>query len=179
MTKRYTSDLHLQHNNILKYDNRPFNSIEEHDEHIVEVINEYVNKDDQLYILWDICWKPNKWIETLKEIKCNNVFFIQGNHDFTKYLKIYENLWWTNLWLMHIDKEAKVVLCHYPMEEWFHSHHKEDGRFFHIHGHSHWNSIRRKWRIDVGLTFKDMWRPVTLEEIKEILINNENIDHGI
>ena len=35
----FVSDLHLSHKNILKYDNRPFNSIEEHDQSIINNIN--------------------------------------------------------------------------------------------------------------------------------------------
>ena len=80
---------------------------------------------------------------------------------------------------MHIDKESNVVLCHYPIEEWYKPRHKWDGRFFHIHWHSHWNSKDMEWRIDVGLTFKNIRRPVTLDEVKVALINNQNIDHGL
>ena len=49
--KRYTSDLHLNHKNILKYDKRPFNSIEEHDKGIIDNINSLVKETDELYIL--------------------------------------------------------------------------------------------------------------------------------
>lgn len=167
--KYYISDLHLQHENVLKYDDRPFSNIDAHDMTIINIINHTVWVDDKLYILGDISWKANKNIELLKAIQCKNVYFVQGNHDFTKYLKLYEELWRTNLWNMHIDKEDNVVLCHYPMEERFHSHHKEDKRFIHIHWHSHWNSMQRKWRIDVGLTFKDVTKPLSIEQIRNII----------
>jgi len=173
--KYYISDLHLQHNNVLKYDNRPFDTIEEHDKTIIDNINKIVGKDDELYILWDIAWKANKALEDLGRIKCKNVSFIQGNHDFSKYLKLYEKLWWTNLWLMHIDKDAKVVLCHYPMDEWFHSRHKDDWQFIHIHWHSHWNSEKKKNRLDVSITFKPFNKPLSLEDIKDIVSFNNNL----
>lgn len=167
--KYYTSDLHLQHTNVLKYDERPFSTIEEHDLAVIDIINQTVWVDDQLYILWDISWKANKSIDRLSKIKCRNIYFLIGNHDFSNFIKIYEKLWWTNLWLMHIDNESNVVLCHYPMEEWYHSNHKDLGRYIHIHWHSHWNSIQRYGRIDVWLTFKDVKTPLSLNTIKSIV----------
>ena len=173
--KYYISDLHLQHNNVLKYDNRPFDNIEEHDKQIIDNINSVVGKDDELYILWDIARKANKALDDLAKIKCKNVYFIQGNHDFSKYLKLYEKLWWTNLGLAHIDKDAKVMLCHYPMDERFHSRHREPDNYIHIHWHSHWNSENKKNRLDVGITFKPFNKPLSLEDIKYIINFNNNL----
>jgi calcineurin-like phosphoesterase family protein len=167
--KFYISDLHLQHTNVLKYDNRPFDNIEEHDKQVIENINSVVGSTDELYLLWDISRKANKSIENLARIKCKNVFFLQGNHDFSKYLKIYEKLWWTNLWLCHLDKDAKVMLCHYPMDEWFHSRHKEPDTYINIHWHSHWNSRAIKNRIDVWMTFNPINKPLSLDNIKEMV----------
>ena len=163
--KRYTADLHLQHANILKYDNRPFKTIEEHDQAIIDIINQYVYKGDELYILWDISWKAPQSIELLKQIKCKQIYFLKWNHDFSKWIPLYEELWRTNLWLMHIDKHAKVVLCHYPMDEWFHSRHRDPGNYIHIHWHSHWNSREVKNRLDVWFTFDKIDRPISLEQI--------------
>jgi len=170
--KWYTADLHLQHNNILVYDDRPFNTIEEHDDTIVDIINSVVWTNDELYVLWDISRKGNKSIELLRGIKCKNIFFTPGNHDFSKYVKKYEEeLWRTNLWLMYIDKDAKVVLSHYPIEEWYHSRHRFWEWYLHLHWHSHHNGRVIPNRIDVWLTFKDWDRPASL---KELLIINEH-----
>ena len=65
----------------MRYDNRPFNTIEVHDIQVIENINSVVGRDDELYILWDIAWKANKALEDLSNIRCKNVFFIQWNHD--------------------------------------------------------------------------------------------------
>ena len=49
-----TSDLHFGHKNILEYDKRPFSSIEEHDESLIENWNSLVRPQDLVYCLGDI-----------------------------------------------------------------------------------------------------------------------------
>ena len=52
-----TADLHLNHQGILKTC-RKFNSIEEHNEYIIQQYNSVVGKDDLVYILGDCLWAP-------------------------------------------------------------------------------------------------------------------------
>ena len=47
----FISDLHFGHVNCLAFDNRPFNTIEEHDEYLIDKWNETVKSDDNVYIL--------------------------------------------------------------------------------------------------------------------------------
>ncbi len=49
------SDLHLGHENILKFCERPYSSIEEHDAHIISSWNSVVSSDDNVYMLGDFC----------------------------------------------------------------------------------------------------------------------------
>ena len=86
-----TSDLqlHFSHNNILKYcpDSRPFSSIEEMDEKIVENWNNKVTEHDFVYILGDISFgKPSYTCEILKRLN-GKKYLIMGNHDGNKYLR--------------------------------------------------------------------------------------------
>ena len=52
----FISDLHLGHKNVLKFDNRPFINIEEHDKTIIDNWNSKVNDNDDVYVLGDISW---------------------------------------------------------------------------------------------------------------------------
>ena len=45
----FTADTHFGHANILKYQNRPFKSIAEHNDTIIDNINSMVKGGDTLY----------------------------------------------------------------------------------------------------------------------------------
>lgn len=51
--KRYISDLHLGHANVLKFDQRPFLTLDEMHETIINNWNSVVDKTDDVYILGD------------------------------------------------------------------------------------------------------------------------------
>jgi hypothetical protein len=51
----FTADFHLGHANIIRYCSRPFATVEEMDQAIVERLNVSVKRDDVLYFLGDFC----------------------------------------------------------------------------------------------------------------------------
>ena len=56
----YISDLHLLHENVLRFDNRPFDSIEQMQETIVNNWNSKVTNGDTVYILGDVSMRGKK-----------------------------------------------------------------------------------------------------------------------
>lgn len=77
----FISDLHLGHKNSLKFDNRPFNTIEEQDKFIIENWNKTITNEDDVYILGDFSWyKSAKTIEIYSNLKGKKHLII-GNHD--------------------------------------------------------------------------------------------------
>lgn len=42
----YIADMHFGHKNIIRYDNRPFGSVEEMDKALIQLWNETVGSDD-------------------------------------------------------------------------------------------------------------------------------------
>ena len=68
----FISDLHFGHKNIIRFDNRPFQSVEEMDETLITNWNNKINKNDTAYILGDISWYPkDKTAEILSTLKGN------------------------------------------------------------------------------------------------------------
>ena len=64
---RYISDLHLGNANVIKFDNRPFESLEEMHKTIITNWNRVVNQNDTVYILGDFCWETEAgWERYLK-----------------------------------------------------------------------------------------------------------------
>jgi len=51
----FTADFHLGHANIIRYCNRPFSTVEEMDQAIVERLNASAKPNDVLYFLGDFC----------------------------------------------------------------------------------------------------------------------------
>ena len=52
----FISDLHFGHLNIIRLDNRPFTTLEEMDNKLIENWNNTVTRDDTIYILGDFSW---------------------------------------------------------------------------------------------------------------------------
>lgn len=130
-----TSDLHFGHKNIIKYENRPFNSVEEMNEAYIKKWNGTVNNKDTVYILGDFSWlKPADTMKILKKLNGKKIL-ITGNHD-CNFLKnsfdfsLFEEI----IPYKEITIDKKIIcMCHYPIADW---NGKEHGSI-HLYGHVH------------------------------------------
>lgn len=81
MTIWFTADLHLGHKNILKYCNRPWQTIEEHDAAILANWKETVGENDLVFVLGDIVMGSiKKYADRLAELP-GEKRLVCGNHD--------------------------------------------------------------------------------------------------
>ena len=75
-----TSDLHFGHKNILKFCKRPWDTVEEMDEGLIQNWNRVVGKDDLVFDLGDFAFASNsKWKDLLSQLNGHH-YFILGNH---------------------------------------------------------------------------------------------------
>lgn len=147
----FTSDLHLGHRNLLKFTKpRPFNSIDEHDEAILENWNSVVKQEDTVYVLGDIAMNkdPDELGKYLTRLN-GHKHLILGNHDRSKIHAKYlnEGIWESMREYAAIkitDKVGRIYECilfHYPILEPNHVFCKSQvgkiGPTCHFYGHIH------------------------------------------
>jgi calcineurin-like phosphoesterase family protein len=81
----FTSDNHWGHRNIIEYCRRPFSSVEEMDEAMIERWNKVVKPGDIVYHLGDLMLGPGKTLGyRLAKLFIRlhgEIFLIRGNHD--------------------------------------------------------------------------------------------------
>ena len=77
----YIADWHYNHANCIAFDNRPFKSVQEMNEELVERWNKAVSNDDTVYILGDMFWCNWKDALPVLDKLHGNKILIKGNHD--------------------------------------------------------------------------------------------------
>lgn len=89
MSNFYIADTHFFHENVIKFDNRPFSSMEEMNEKLISNWNNVVRNEDTVYILGDFIWsKPNsdEYKNIISHLNGWKVIVL-GNHDPKQYSK--------------------------------------------------------------------------------------------
>lgn len=74
------ADTHFNHENIIRFCNRPFSTIEEMNHHLIKIWNETVRKTDVVFVLGDFAFGKeavSKYVPLLNGRK----ILIKGNHD--------------------------------------------------------------------------------------------------
>ena len=86
--KFYTSDLHLGHEQIIYFDDRPFTNVEVMNKVIIDNWNSVVNNNDDVYILGDFAWRNDIGYAALKQLK-GNKYFVRGESNQSKSNTVY------------------------------------------------------------------------------------------
>ena len=165
--KYYISDLHLCHNRILEKFNRPFSSVEEMHEMIINNWKNKVKADDTVYILGDVGMYHPKEIGNILNNLPGHKILITGNHDFKNihsgsYKKVFDKI---TSYLEIEDNGRNVILFHYPIEDW----NGKYREYYHLHGHIHNNEdslSQKERRFNVSAEVVD-YTPVSLDELEQ------------
>lgn len=180
----FTSDLHFGHENVIRFDNRPFNTVEEMDEEMIKRWNAKVGKGDIVYVLGDFIWKAatNEAVSIIRRLN-GQIILIKGNHDRFLHnaaakkalagIKDYDDICVT----LEDGTTRRCILSHYFIP--FYNGHRYQA--IHLHGHSHFTEeSAEEVRITTELNEKGYdlkiynvgcmywnYTPVTLDEILE------------
>lgn len=136
----FISDTHFGHANMLTFINydgtrmRPFSSVEECDELMIENWNKLVKPTDTIYHLGDIIYHCKNRDEIMQRLNGEKIL-IKGNHDKDQlgwYMKYFKDIRGTH----HID--GNYLLGHFPI------HPDSKGRFVRqLHGHIHAQTVMK------------------------------------
>ena len=129
--KYYISDYHLGHFNALNFDDRPFSTVEEQTETIVDKWNNFITARDDVYLLGDIFWNNELLVPVLERL-AGRKHLILGNHD--RVTNSYKYFFYSIDTMLKIkDMGIYVTLCHYPIAHW----EGADCGWIHLYGHIH------------------------------------------
>lgn len=178
----FTSDTHFGHENILKYCQRPFDSIEEHDEELIRRWNEKVPEDGIVFHLGDFAFGTSARIQNILDRLNGKIYFIVGNHDWRviddKHKKRFEEF--TQQMSIEIGNN-QIILNHYPLLT-FAGAWKGFNATWQLFGHVHTSPYTDKGldqkrldvlfttQYDVGVDNND-FAPVSYAEVKQIIDN--------
>ena len=195
----FTSDLHFNHGNIMKFCHRPFMTKEEEDllsqhgnfrvsnesiqrmnDSLIDSINNIVGENDTLWHLGDFCFTRGKnyyydCLNLRNRIKCKTINLTWGNHDNRKKLSQCGFNEMHDLTRVKVNRQT-IYLCHYAMLTW-----ENSGKgTWQLYGHSHMNLepwadrfMPGRKSLDVGvdnaLRLLGEMRPFSFDEIHDLL----------
>lgn len=160
MTPFFTADTHFNHEKMMTYCCRQFNSVEEMNEKLISNWNQVVPTGGLVYHLGDFAWyDPKPILERLN----GQIILIKGNHDrdnVSKHPKVVRTEKLLNIRV----EDQPVTLCHFAMRVWHLSHYGS----WHLYGHSHGKLPEWGKSYDVGVD-KNFFFPLSWKEIKDIM----------
>jgi len=161
MNTFFTSDQHFAHAPILEYCNRPFSTIEEMNETLIERHNAVVGKKDKVFHLGDFAFKSCGG-DFLKRLNGKHVLIL-GNHD-----KPNQQIgvgWQAVEPVLMVKVEGQLIwLSHYAHLVWPQSHYGA----WHLFGHSH-SSVKGVGKsMDVGVDCHD-FTPLSFEQVRQTM----------
>ena len=177
----FTSDLHFQHTNIIKYAQRPFADAEEMNAALIKNWNSVVKPDDIVFCLGDFMFGNINRFWDIRSRLNGKIYLVHGNHDY----KLMEEgnidgaFEMVTAQLNIVVDGQKIYLNHFPMLT-FDGIYK-DKPSWQLFGHVHSNmehpgtspDIKRlnyllPTQYDVGVD-NNNYTPVSFNEVKEII----------
>lgn len=157
----FTADTHFNHNNIIRYCNRPYSTVEEMNKDLIANWNACVNPRDTIYHLGDFAFpRPGDEIKKLN----GKIWLVKGSHD--RHMRAVEQYLAGVLegYAEITVHDQRIVLCHYAMRTWPRSHYGS----WHLYGHSHGRLPPHGKSYDVGVD-NNLYYPLSFDQVKDIM----------
>jgi calcineurin-like phosphoesterase family protein len=185
----FTSDHHFGHINIIKYCERPFNSVDHMNASMIGSWNGVVAPDDTVHYLGDFAMQPHLVADVLPKLN-GKKFLIAGNHDRchpkigspSKWLQAYIDAGFESVQTdMQMEIAGELVLLHHfpyraetePTQKYYGQRPVDAGGWL-IHGHVH-----HRWKISgrqINVSVENWnYEPVSLQAIAKIIEDGPNV----
>lgn len=172
-----SSDSHFNHENIIRYCDRPFKDVSHMNEMIVKAWNETVTPDDIVYYLGDMLMGRMQDGMPFPSRLNGTIHLVAGNHD-EKALRFQ----WFRERFASIQEELnieyngkKIFLKHYFNTKFDR---KNVDHYFHGHGHSKGDSLAAGISLDIGVdaaySLLGSYRPFSIDEAIQISKEGED-----
>lgn len=158
----FMSDLHYNHANILKMDNRGFKDIGAMNTYIENTLQNTLKPGDILFDLGDLFWNCDVSVceKVLNKIKVSQFYKIVGNHDklglyynqapLAKYFTAIGDLFNVNI-KGQDGKDYFITCSHYPILDYNGMYRGGLHLFGHTHGHiDRWVENNYRLMVDLG-----------------------------
>ena len=146
-----TADHHFHHKNIIEYCKRPFKTVEEMDEVMMEKWNKKVGKNDLVIHLGDFALGTKEKVRETREKLNGTIVLIKGNHDkvIKEFIVVRDSIQIRNFLFSHrpIPKKEIPEGC------------------INIHGHIHEKNSFSGINVSVE---KTNYEPVLLDELQKM-----------
>ena len=155
MREYVISDTHFDDSEIIRLQSRPFSSVDEMNDFMLDSWNSIVRPSDTVYFLGDLAYRGRSTDHWYKRLN-GSLIFIKGNHDSSRRILFEDNH------LVVVDG-LDLFMCHNPRRS------PKTWPGWVVHGHSHTRKEfldRRKRRANVCVEHIE-YLPLDLEELVE------------
>jgi calcineurin-like phosphoesterase family protein len=156
----FTSDTHFGDSRVLRIDRRPFATMIEHDQALIETWNAIISAQDEVWHLGDVMSSRSSVdADRLLDRLNGRKHLVIGNNDPDAVTAA--TGWASVQHYAELDVDGqRLVLCHYAFRTW----NRMGKKSINLHGHSHGRLKPMPRQFDVGVDARGQ-RPVTLNEL--------------
>lgn len=156
-----TSDTHFNHKNIIEYCNRPYATVEEMNESIINNWNSTVGEDDTVFFLGDFCLGNRENLIELGHRLNGHKILVMGNHDRVTATAFkdagFEDVFKKAPIIRFDEFDITIIFSHAPKFG-------ADLTYPNIHGHVHDKATNDAMHYCACLEVND-YKPVLLDDI--------------
>lgn len=161
MNTFFTSDQHFNHEPVIGYTGRPFSTVDDMNEYIIEQYNSVVKENDHVYHIGDFAWSMHStFARRLNGVKT----LLVGNHDKMNVEGLSAFNYVHDMVRTKING-IRIIMCHFPMMSWWNC----GGSAWMLHGHTHKIELTCRKRLYVGVDGRRDFKPWSFEEVKEVM----------